>query len=1181
MFSIGVSHSGATQVELNYGGAWHVKSGSSASWSLSENDPGDTTYWGNAYVNGQWISDGTDTCVVTITQPVDHPGTMTLTVTPSSIEYGQSFSITADYSDPDETSRITVYRGTTTIGSKTNCYGTTCTYSLTDTPSSSGQITYKATGRDVNDNPVSATKAVTITGATIPTVSLLVSPTTLTTGQTASFQVSASDAGNDLSQIKVFYGDGASATQSCSGGSCGKTWSHSYSASGTVNAYATVTDGQGHTATSQMVPVYVQAPSDADGDGVPDASDQCPSTPTAWRPVVTSGNYLGCACAEITAMIPDPTRDANACTDDSCSITASGAFQAVHTPFPDGSQPEGLSDGCQGSDWVDYACEAGAVANTTTPDDPRCVSCTPHASQVCWNNEGYWQDSCGNLEQPALVTCTAGETCQVVAGVASCAACQPSCDGKACGASDECGGTCDGTCATGTCTFNTTTGLYGCVAATPSCPASAAPGCWNAASLPHATLLPFTCAPSSLSCWNCSAGYLWNASQQACVVPACVDARSDAVVCGSWTCGSVADSCGVARPCGACATGQVCQAGTCVAQTLAVDLANDSVPAVIAGHYVRLHPILVDMNGHPVTVNAVFDATGWLNGRATNAWLLKQATATDVGLHTVQINATATVGLQEVPVPPTAFSIAINCDPADPAYGPCCQGTRYADDGTPCTYDNDPNGGTCQAGKCEKLCTTDPLNPALGCYHDRVYYYDNCGQRRDLHDDCIQKSEVCLENPARCATPPETCTRNYTYTCRGQEGIRIDQSCGKTVTLVTCAAPAQCSASPSGVACVTPACPPERPLQCGPRCVDPMTQRTDCGSCNNQCAATEQCVQGSCEPIPGCHVVCDKNTDCGEGYVCVYSGDCTRSECQPVDIITQNATDAAALAHELTTSGLLKVTATLAGNTFSFDAANLGADPLENVTVMVRFGKVIAGYASQLAVRDAPYDVLVEDPVLQFNLGTVAGEKLWSVSVPGKTLDPSYVNLLEVNATYGGKQDLLAAWNRTKDALRIGLNSEYDGNATTFHLTLSPDKRLGGLSVPIEIPKCLAQYAEELTLDGNYRIVKDDPLIVWQFEQLDQPTEITFSVPKEVDEDCKAQLRAMAVARTIGKPLNPWLSLLIIPIIGVLLIFFQRFTPEGARHERLSKEEFREIAKAQGHDEEEIERQWREYRRRF
>ncbi|MBR9692605.1 hypothetical protein GOV07_01595 [Candidatus Woesearchaeota archaeon] len=57
-------------------------------------------------------------------------------------------------------------------------------------------------------------------------------------------------------------------------------------------------------------------------------------------------------------------------------------------------------------------------------------------------------------------------------------------------------------------------------------------------------------------------------------------------------------------------------------------------------------------------------------------------------------------------------------------------------------------------------------------------------------------------------------------------------------------------------------------------------------------------------------------------------------------------------------------------------------------------------------------------------------------------------------------------------------------------------------------------------------------------------TEITFTVPRDITGEFKAQLEAMAMAKKIGSPINAWLMLLIIPVLVVVVIFFQRFKKE-------------------------------------
>jgi len=344
-------------------------------WSITETTP----TWYTYYVeykddNGNWVScnrASSCTCQVEVVPAVDHPGSITLTATPNPVEYGQSVTLSVTYYDPDGTHDIIVKRGTDIIGQKNTCSGTTCTFTLTDTPQSS--TSYKATGRDVNINPTDKTLSVTVNGAAPVVTYYTAEPHTITTGETITFQAEASDADSNLQSLKVDFGDGQHATQACSGGSCSFSTTHAYGVSGSFSTLATATDSEGHSGVSTTVPVYVTAPTDGDGDGVPDGADECAGTPPS-EPVVTTGSYTGCSCNQIVNFDPDPTRDANACTDDTCSIV-NGAFHAVHTAVPDGSQPEGLSDGCQGPDYVDYYCQSHAVANTTTPSDPQCTGC--------------------------------------------------------------------------------------------------------------------------------------------------------------------------------------------------------------------------------------------------------------------------------------------------------------------------------------------------------------------------------------------------------------------------------------------------------------------------------------------------------------------------------------------------------------------------------------------------------------------------------------------------------------------------------------------------------------------------------------------------------------------------------------------------------------------------------------
>jgi len=439
---IRVLHDGATQVRLYHHSSWHIKQGHWNTWDFSETDTGPFDYYGGAHVGGEWIGGGSDFCTVTVNPAVpDTPGTMSFSVSPSTIELGDTVTLSASFTDVDGTNEIAFYHGSSLqFLSNTGCYGTYCTHSDTHTPTSSGSLRYTVIGYDTNGNPTEQRRTIYVTGATVPTVtSFHVTPNPAETNQQVSFTVTADDDGNDLDSITVYFGNGQTQTQTCGSSPCTKTFTYAYATSGTKQVYATATDGE-HTGQSSTVNLNIQAPSDTDGDGVPDVDDECPGTPLHWRPVVTTGSYRGCACQEIINLDPDPTDDGNPCTDDTCSIQG-GAFVPVNEPFPDYSQPEGYVDGCEGTTMHDYYCLNGIVQDDQTPNSPECGGCISHDHQACWNGDPYWYDSCDNREQPPIDECAPGEVCVEYGGAAYC---QGQCVGQPNGASCNLGGAFEG-----------------------------------------------------------------------------------------------------------------------------------------------------------------------------------------------------------------------------------------------------------------------------------------------------------------------------------------------------------------------------------------------------------------------------------------------------------------------------------------------------------------------------------------------------------------------------------------------------------------------------------------------------------------------------------------------------------------------------------------------------------------
>jgi len=192
------------------------------------------------------------------------------------------------------------------------------------------------------------------------------------------------------------------------------------------------------------------------------------------------------------------------------------------------------------------------------------------------------------------------------------------------------------------------------------------------------------------------------------------------------------------------------------------------------------------------------------------------------------------------------------------------------------------------------------------CYGNSIYWYDTCNNQEDLVQSCGYAT--CSNGPPpECIPITGTCTGDYIFECHGQEGVMIDQSCWLQETKVTCTDTQVCVASENGVACRDQEPCESLPgtILCNNQCVDPLTSRIHCGRCNSPCGQTQLCVDGECELIPGCNVVCDRNEDCNEGEVCINAGSCTISECHAINLIEQNETVAEEIA-ALMTQGLVQ-----------------------------------------------------------------------------------------------------------------------------------------------------------------------------------------------------------------------------------------------------------------------------------
>ena len=139
--------------------------------------------------------------------------------------------------------------------------------------------------------------------------------------------------------------------------------------------------------------------------------------------------------------------------------------------------------------------------------------------------------------------------------------------------------------------------------------------------------------------------------------------------------------------------------------------------------------------------------------------------------------------------------------------------------------------------------------------------------------------EACVNQACTCASPNRVCggtctnVRNNPDHCGscGNE-CQGDFVCNGT----SCGCPGGRRECPNRAGeCVASLneCCPSGQIWCGGRCVNPETDRTNCGACGTVCPGTDVCQAGRCgctRPAGGCCV----NADCSGGRVCNGSRAC-------------------------------------------------------------------------------------------------------------------------------------------------------------------------------------------------------------------------------------------------------------------------------------------------------------------
>ena len=114
---------------------------------------------------------------------------------------------------------------------------------------------------------------------------------------------------------------------------------------------------------------------------------------------------------------------------------------------------------------------------------------------------------------------------------------------------------------------------------------------------------------------------------------------------------------------------------------------------------------------------------------------------------------------------------------------------------------------------------------------------------------------------------------------------------------------------------------------------------------------------------------------------------------------------------------------------------------------------------------------------------------------------------------------------------------------TKYRITLEKDETLNDFSYYQNIPKCIAEKAENMYFNGkNYNVVEEDPVIAWHFAEVKDDLQLTYEVEGSISDECVNELKEYAFTSSL-KPKRSLLKIIIpmllVPLIVGVYIYLQ------------------------------------------
>jgi len=240
---------------------------------------------------------------------------------------------------------------------------------------------------------------------------------------------------------------------------------------------------------------------------------------------------------------------------------------------------------------------------------------------------------------------------------------------------------------------------------------------------------------------------------------------------------------------------------------------------------------------------------------------------------------------------------------------------------------------------------------------------------------------------------------------------------------------------------------------------------------------------------------------------------------------------------------------------------------IKNVQIKQVIPAQITSYPDDLS-STRKYQFTSIDPIeMEFTFAEIQPDEIISFTYYiNKKLDSSDLSKIRTivkfdDVTRADIKQIIAQQNKTRNFLDITSGYENTDTGARGTINLRPRAEVQDLKVYLNIPKCMAYNINKIYFKNtNYRVISDDPLILWQLNELEDDYEFEYELEQKLEEECEKKLSIIAVGNPMAQEeiksdeahniLIFLFPLVLLPLV-IIIVINKRSIAHEATHERV------------------------------